>query len=588
MRLLVTIVFAVGLTLGGHAQSPAPLFETRGVWFMTSLGDGNWPERGPNDTAEKQAADLRDRVRAAHAQGLNTFAFLVTHQGDALYASARLPWSPIPVGAGQDPGYDPLAVVIEEAHRLGMMVHAWVNVFLVGDSLTAEVFFNKQPSHVLYSHVDWLHQVGERKELWLDPALPEARAWLVDNLAELVSNYDLDAIHLDFARYPLGGLPHDATLFQAAPRGFTDLDDWRRDNVTLFVRDAFDRITARKPWVRLGATPIPNYEPFPDAWPALWAFTDVFQESRAWLTEGHLDYLVPQIYFDFGRDPEPGTNIDSPDFAYLVRDWVATAENRPLYVGMAPFKEIVREEMGVQIDSARAFGAQGQFYFRYDHTAAYDLAPRYPYSALPAAMAHRPAASAPTTPSNLSLSLTDDSLVTLTWNAALGTADDPIRTYVLFRSESAPPSLAEATDLFALAPPESLRFRDTLRTDQPVYYQLAAQSRLGLLSPASNIVASNQGTARETAAAPTQAVDATVFPNPATTHALIQYHLDAASPVSVMVVDLLGREAFRTRSTWQGAGRQQLRLSTGSLAPGVYLLLLTVGQRQQRHTLVVH
>ncbi|NNE36404.1 MAG: family 10 glycosylhydrolase [Rhodothermales bacterium] len=155
------------------AAQSSPLFETRGVWFATVLRDGNWPV-SVLDSATKQEADLRERIQHAKALGLNTFVFQAVARGDAMYPSSRLPWSARLGSAGVDPGYDPLAVAIDEAHRLGMELHAWINVNRVGDvNSVADFSGASNPGHVFYEHPGWVQSVSGA--LRLDASAPEAR-----------------------------------------------------------------------------------------------------------------------------------------------------------------------------------------------------------------------------------------------------------------------------------------------------------------------------------------------------------------------------------------------------------------------------
>ncbi|RMF60553.1 MAG: T9SS C-terminal target domain-containing protein [Bacteroidetes bacterium] len=589
-RLFLLLCLSALYAASSHSQ-PAPLFETRAVWFATVLGDGGWPA-STLDTPAKQADDLRDRIRTAHALGMNTFIFQAVARGDAMYPSARLPWSARLRGPGVDPGYDPLAVAIDEAHALGMELHVWFNVFRVGDTTTESLFAGvDDPPHVIHAHPEWVQFVDGSP--WIDPSSDEARAWLVDNVMEIVEGYDLDAIHFDFIRYPAGGLTEDGAAFQFNPRGFDLIDDWRRDNVTRFVRDVYARVLAVKPWVKIGSAPLGNYEPFPGAWPALWAFTDVFQESRRWLQEGLHDYLAPQLYFDIGRTPEPGNDVDSPDFDYLVRDWVSGAGGLPIFAGLGPFKSIVREEILAQIDTTRVAGAQGQAFFRYDHLLAIadDLAVAYPHPALPAPMTHRFEATVPTAPA-----LRDDLVTTsfrLAWTASAGSATDPVRAYAVFMRSGSPPEAVPA-DLVAVVPATATTWegiRYDVPPDPPDYFRVAALSRLGMLSTLSPAVSTDDliVTGTEDAGTPDPVRLTALYPNPASSTLRLVFSLGDTRPVTVMLTDLLGRRARTYEAGLRGPGVHTLVLDVSGLASGVYLGRFEAGDRHVvRRVVILH
>ncbi|NBC18959.1 MAG: family 10 glycosylhydrolase, partial [Bacteroidetes bacterium] len=339
-----------------RAQSPeAPLLETRAVWFATVLQDGGWPVTGTDP--DSQAEALRERIRTARALGMNTFIFQAVARGDALYPSTLLPWSPVAKGPGEDPGYDPLAVAVDEAHAQGMELHAWINTFRVGDTTTEDRFRGvSDPEHVIFAHPEWTDSPPGGEDIWLDPSSEDARAWLVDVVMEIVENYAVDAVHFDFIRYPQFGLEDDASRFAFDPRGFSDIDDWRRDNITLFVRDVADAVLRAKPWMKLGATPIGNYRDN-GQWPALFAFSDVYQESRRWVQEGLLDYLAPQIYFSIGTAPEGDNSAPSPDFEFLIEEWEAESAGRAIFAGIGAYKpdedRFPADDLPRQIDSSR-------------------------------------------------------------------------------------------------------------------------------------------------------------------------------------------------------------------------------------------
>ena len=359
--LLVLVALVAGAIGGGVRAQTTPLFETRGVWLSPALHDGDWPPRDAD--AAGQAEALREVIRSCRRMGLNTVVFQVIYNGDAFFASGRLPWSPGLRGAGLDPGFDPLAVAVDEAHRLGMELHAWINVFWVGDLSTLTTFRDvTAPSHVAFGHPAWVRASGEL--LWLDPSLDAARAWMVDNVVEVVDGYDVDAVHFDYVRYPAGGFATDAQRFAADPRGFARLDDWRRDNVTRFVRDAAAAVRARKPWVRVAATPIGNYEPS-HGWPALWGYSDVYQESRRWLVEGWVDYLAPQLYWP--------TTQTAQAYEPLLEWWSSmTSEGRYIFTGnylsqIGSSAAWTVDEILTQVELSRTYrdlGSMGNIYFQ--------------------------------------------------------------------------------------------------------------------------------------------------------------------------------------------------------------------------------
>ncbi|MGH2567239.1 MAG: glycoside hydrolase family 10 protein, partial [Bacteroidota bacterium] len=314
----------------------SPKREFRSVWLTTVLGL-DWPQIGA--PAQEQEQSLREIIRKSEAMGLNAVVFQVVSRGDAMYPSERLPWAPWLSGLpGFDPGWDPLAVAIEESHRLGMELHAWYNVYRIGDSNTP-VSSTEEPLHVRFAHPEWVETVGN--EYWLNPAFPELRDWLVENVREIVEKYDIDAIHFDFIRTSTSGYARDSELKQQYnPDNIQDIGDWRRENINKFVRAVYPAVKGIKPWVKVGSTPIGHYKATAQInWPSLRGYTDVFQDSRRWLQEEVHDYLAPQVYWAIGQ------STDTPRFELLAHDWTNESYERHVYVGIAAYKPNVFVEI---------------------------------------------------------------------------------------------------------------------------------------------------------------------------------------------------------------------------------------------------
>lgn len=331
-----------------------PKREFRAAWVATSR-QLDWPKTTDPELGEQL---LRNIIRRSKDLGMNAVVFQVVARGDAMYNSERLPWSPWLTGTpGKDPGWDPLAVAISESHKLGMELHAWVNAFLVAAEHTPRSA-ESDPSHIAYAEPEWV--VNNH---WLNPGIPDARRWQIENVIELIENYDVDAIHFDFIRYPEGGLPGITdylTREEYDPDGLSNLNDWRRNNINEFVRDAYTEIKSRKPWIKVGSAVIGHHRWFAGAWSALWGYSSVFQDSRLWLEEGVHDYLAPMTYWDIGH------SVDVPPFEFVVRDWVKERLDRHIYAGTGIYKSWVFNELPAQIDTVRAAEGQGQVHFHYD------------------------------------------------------------------------------------------------------------------------------------------------------------------------------------------------------------------------------
>lgn len=188
----------ISLTTGADVVPIPPVSsgdEVRGAWISTVF-NLDWPKT--KTSAEQQKASYITLLDSLQEVGINTVYVQVRPAGDALYPSAMVPWSKVLTGIqGADPGYDPVAFMVEETHKRNMEFHAWFNPFRANtDILTASL----DPSHVALSHPDWIVNTG--KQLYINPGIPEARQHIIDTIMEVVNGYDIDGIHLDDYFYP--------------------------------------------------------------------------------------------------------------------------------------------------------------------------------------------------------------------------------------------------------------------------------------------------------------------------------------------------------------------------------------------------
>jgi len=294
---------------------PAPR-EFRGVWVAT-VNNIDWPsKRGLS--AEKQRAEITAILDRIQALGLNAVIFQVRPAADALYASALEPWSEYLTGTqGQDPGYDPLAVWIEESHRRGLELHAWFNPY------RARHHEAKSPlaaTHIGRTHPALVKKYGEM--LWLDPGEPAAAAHTLAVIRDVVRRYDLDGVHIDdyFYPYPITAplpprapkdakpeeldFPDDASRRKyLAGGGRLPLHDWLRDSVNRLVEQIHRAVHEEKPWVRFGVSPFGIGRP--DRRPAgikgFSQYDKLYADVELWMERGWADYFVPQIYWPLAQ-----------------------------------------------------------------------------------------------------------------------------------------------------------------------------------------------------------------------------------------------------------------------------------------------
>ena len=323
---ILTALCAAVLTLPmAHAENPKQEF--RGAWIHT-VHQSQYAKM----TTDETKAYLCDQLDKLKAAGCNAVLFQVRPSADAFYPSELEPWSRFLTGVqGQAPSpyWDPMQFMIDECHKRGMEFHAWINPYRVKTSLKSELAAN----HLYNIHPEWF--VTYNNQLYFDPALPESRRHICMVVADIVSRYDVDAIHMDdyFYPYPAKGVdfPDDAS-FARYGGGFTNRADWRRSNVNILIQKIHETIRGLKPWVKFGISPFGIYrneknDPLGSKTNGLQNYDDLYADVLLWARNGWVDYNIPQIYWQIGHP--------AADYETLVKWWAKNTENRPLFIGQS-------------------------------------------------------------------------------------------------------------------------------------------------------------------------------------------------------------------------------------------------------------
>lgn len=321
----------------------------RGVWLAT-VSRLDWP---PVNSVNVSSPALRIRLQQQalitkldnlKSLGINTVFFQVKPDGTALWPSQILPWSDMLTGTiGQDPGYDPLKFMINEAHKRGIKVHAWFNPYRVttntkpGTITALSRTLPQNPASVYVLHPDWVRTSGDR--LVLDPGIPAARDWITSIVAEVVERYPVDGVQFDdyFYTETKSSTLNDTQTWQQYGQAFASKADWRRDNTQQLIAQVSRTIKQINPNVMFGVSPAGvwrnrSHDPAGSDTRGAAAYDESFADTRRWVQQGLLDYIAPQIYWPFSRD--------AARYDVLAKWWaeVVKPTKTRLYIGVALYK----------------------------------------------------------------------------------------------------------------------------------------------------------------------------------------------------------------------------------------------------------
>ena len=259
--------------------------------------------------------------------GMNRVLVQVRPFADAIYPSELFPWSDLCTGTqGQDPGYDPLAILVEQAHSAGLAIEAWVNPYRVrlNASYPAGELAADNPAVL---HPDWAKEVNGG--IYLDPANPDVQAYIADGVQEILDNYAVDGIHFDDYFYPTTEESFDEAEYAASGTDLS-LADWRRENVNSLVSLVYRTVKESSPTAVFGISPQGN----PDN-----NYNGQYSDVGLWMsTPGYLDYVMPQIYWGFGYTLKSGS--DRFAFENIVAEWAAMprADSVALCAGLGAYR----------------------------------------------------------------------------------------------------------------------------------------------------------------------------------------------------------------------------------------------------------
>ena len=468
-----------------------PKREFRGIWIATVVNI-DWPSK-PGLPSDVQKSELINILNQHQKNGINAIMFQVRPATDAFYAISDEPWSQYLTGKqGQAPVpfYDPLAFAIEECHKRGMELHAWFNPY--------RATFDGNENNIAINHItkkqpDWFFKYDGKK--LFNPGIPEVRSYIIKTILNVVDHYDIDGVHFDDYFYPYaikGQIINDFDTFKKYNDGIKSIDDWRRNNVDVLVRDLNDSIHQHKNYIKFGISPFGIWKnKSQDVEGSLTnggdSYFGIYADSRKWVKEGWVDYINPQIYWAFETKAAP--------FSNLVDWWGENSFGGNLYIGHGAYKINATKDLvwrnsgqlGRQLNYIRQNpNIQGSVFFSSKSITnnplgvADSLASNY-YKriSLPPLM-HWLDSIAPNKPQNLKVKK-DNNSINISWSKPQKAIDnDEAYGYVVYRFEgNAAPDINNAEAIKAVFYSKSTAWQDTqIEKDRSYTYVVTALDRV--------------------------------------------------------------------------------------------------------------
>ena len=333
-RTLLFLMMLLALTVQAQQKR-----EFRGAWIQSVNG------QFMGMSTETMQKTLTYQLDELQKDGCNAIIFQVRPECDALYESKLEPWSYYLTGKqgkAPQPYWDPLQWMIEQCHQRGMELHAWINPYRA----KTKAAHANSAGHVVSCHPERCFTYDGLT--LLNPALKENRDYICAVVMDILERYDVDGLHIDdyFYPYPVAGVAiPDAAYFAANNEGYTDIGDWRRHNVDLFVEQLAETVHNTKPWVKIGISPFGIYrnqksDPRGSRTNGLQNYDQLYADILLWDKKGWMDYCVPQIYWEIGNK--------AADYDELIHWWDNNIRNTNLYIGedverTAKFNQMARK-----------------------------------------------------------------------------------------------------------------------------------------------------------------------------------------------------------------------------------------------------
>lgn len=315
-----------------HSQ---PKYEFRAVWIAT-VTNIDWPS-SKYLTADQQKQQFINILNEQRRIGMNAVVVQIRPSADAFYASTYEPWSEFLTGkqgAAPSPFYDPLEFMIDETHRRGMEFHAWINPYRAVFNPSSSIVSN----HITKKHPEWFVKYGDKK--YFNPGIPEVQRYLADVVTDIITRYDVDAIHMDDYFYPYripGKEFPDNQAYMKYGKGLSKAD-WRRSNCDSVVKLIHEAIQKNNHFVKFGISPFGVWRNSSvdargsDTRAGQTCYDDLYADVLLWLKKGWIDYVAPQLYWEIGHR--------LCDYETLLSWWSENSYGKPLYIGHGVYRAI--------------------------------------------------------------------------------------------------------------------------------------------------------------------------------------------------------------------------------------------------------
>jgi uncharacterized lipoprotein YddW (UPF0748 family) len=331
MLRLLLVLLSLNTCFILHAQIKT---EFRAVW-IASVDNIDWPSK-KGIAVDSQKAEFIRLLNLHKQNGINAIIMQIRPATDAFYPSAYEPWSEWLSGVqGKPPTpyYDPLQFMINETHKRNMEFHAWCNPYRADFKIgTASI----AASHITRMHPNWFLDYGDKK--YFDPGNKKAQAFVEEVIRDITDRYDVDAIHFDdyFYPYRIAGKEFpDSVSFKLYGKGMNK-EDWRRSNVDSVILALANSIKKTKPWVKFGISPFGVWRNSDkdargsNTRAGQTNYDDLYADILLWLQNGWIDYVAPQLYWEFGHKAAP--------YEVLINWWSKHTYGKHCYIGLGIYR----------------------------------------------------------------------------------------------------------------------------------------------------------------------------------------------------------------------------------------------------------